>query len=120
MRKTLKTIQARHLRKNMTDAEQALWQQLRFRQVLGYKFRRQHPIGPYICDFVCLEKMLVIEVDGGQHLERKQYDNQRDNFLELYGFIVLRFWNHEVLLQRDSVLEAIYRYLASGEIPYPP
>ncbi len=120
MRQHLKTTQARNLRKNLTEAEQVLWQQLRFRQVLGVKFRRQHPVGPYICDFVCLQKMLVIEVDGGQHFENKPYDNRRDKFLRMQGFAVLRFWNNEVLEQRDTVLDVIYAYLVSGEIRPPP
>ena len=120
VRQNLKTQQARKLRKNLTDAEQALWRQLRFRQVLGLKFRRQHPVGAYICDFVCLEKALVIEVDGSQHATAIAYDKRRDDYLRSSGYQVLRFWNNEVLWQRDSVLDVIYRYLALGEIPPPP
>lgn len=116
MRKNQKTLQARQLRKSMTDAEQALWLPLRKRQILDFKFRRQHPIGPYICDFVCIEQKLIIEVDGGQHSEAIAYDRSRDKYLRLQGYHVLRFWNNEVLLQRDAVLDVIYAYLASGEI----
>ena len=87
---------------------------------MGLKFRRQHPVGAYICDFVYLEKALVIEVDGRQHATAIAYDKRRDDYLRSSGYQVLRFWNNEVLSQRDSVLDVIYRYLASGEIPPPP
>ena len=119
MRKNQKTFQARVLRKNLTPAEQTLWQRLRYRQIAGFKFRRQHPIGPYICDFVCLEKMLVVEVDGGQHASAIVYDQSRSRYLKSQGFEVMRFWNNEVLLQTDSVLGVIYRYLVLG-ILFPP
>ena len=84
------------LRNRMTDAEQRLWQRLRERQLAGCKFRRQHPFFDYILDFVCLEKSLVIEIDGGQHLESES-DRERDRRLREAGFGVLRFWNNEVL-----------------------
>ena len=71
------TIQkARTLRSNLTNAEQFLWQRLRLRQLDGHKFRRQRPLGPYIVDFVCLEKKLIVEVDGGQHSDHKVYDDE--------------------------------------------
>jgi len=120
MRKNQKTHQARVLRKNLTDAEQVLWRHLRHRQVAGFKFRRQHPVGPYICDFVCLEEMLVIEVDGGQHAAAIVYVQRRSHYLRSQGHEVLRFWNNEVLLQTDSVLDVIYSYLASGDLVPPP
>ena len=120
MREGQKTLQARHLRKNLTNAEQALWQQLRHRQMAGFKFRRQQPIGPYVCDFVCLEKHMVIEVDGGQHATAIAYDKRRDDYLRLHGYQVLRFWNNEVLQQCSSVLEVIYASLATGESLPPP
>ena len=101
------TARARHLRKESTDSENALWRLLRNRELAGYKFRRQCPIGQYIVDFVCFEKKLVVEVDGGQHLERSQYDNERTSWLESKGFQVLRFWNSQILEEADSVLEAI-------------
>lgn len=85
------TNRARHLRNNPTDAESILWGHLRLRQVGGYKFRRQRPIGPYFVDFVCLEKRVVIEVDGGQHYEQRSYDHRRDAWLKKEGFRVLRF-----------------------------
>jgi very-short-patch-repair endonuclease len=99
----------RTLRNETTDAEKALWKILRCRQVLGLKFRRQHPFGDYILDFVCLEKNLVIEVDGGQHGERKEPDEIRKQNLLTAGFRVLRFWNNEVLQEIDAVKERIWR-----------
>ena len=93
------------LRKQPTDAERVLWQRLRGQQ-LGVRFRRQHPYLNYVLDFVCLERKLVIEVDGGQHSESAR-DRQRDRDLEAAGFKVLRFWNNEVLAQTDAVLEKI-------------
>ena len=97
----------RALRKNMSDAEQALWNVLRGRQVSDLKFRRQHPLGDYILDFVCLENKLVIEVDGGQHGEQAGYDENRTQELQAAGFCVLRFWNNEVLREMESVKEKI-------------
>jgi very-short-patch-repair endonuclease len=102
---------ARELRKNSTDAERFLWQHLRLRQINGDRFRRQRPVGPYILDFVCLEKKVAIEVDGGQHNEAARYDRQRDDWLREQGFVVLRFWNHEVLTQIDVVKEVIWKAL---------
>jgi very-short-patch-repair endonuclease len=103
------TIRAKQLRKNSTDAERALWRVLRSHQLGGYKFRRQQPLGPFVVDFVCLEARLVVEIDGGQHNEEedKAYDHRRSQWLHQDGFRVLRFWNHEVLTQLESVSEAI-------------
>ena len=70
-----------------------LWKVLRKQQVRGYKFRRQHPYGNYVLDFVCLEARLVIEVDGGQHQEQEEYDIKRTRWLQQHGFRILRFWN---------------------------
>ena len=97
----------RALRNNMSDAEQVLWNVLRGRQVSGLKFRRQHPFGNYILDFVCLENKLVIEVDGGQHGQQAGYDESRTQELQTAGFCVLRFWNNEVLKEIESVKEKI-------------
>ena len=97
----------RALRNNMSDAEQALWNVLRGRQVSDLKFRRQHPFGDYILDFVCLENKLVIEVDGGQHGQQARYDENRTQELQAAGFCVLRFWNNEVLKEIESVKEKI-------------
>ncbi len=105
---------ARELRKHLTDAERFLWRHLRSRQLAGYKFRRQQPLGHFIVDFVCLEKRLIIESDGGQHNELAQavYDARRSEWLEQQGFRVIRFWDHEVLNQLDEVKAAIDRALS--------
>jgi very-short-patch-repair endonuclease len=98
---------ARTLRKQQTNAEKLLWSRLRSRQLEGCKFRRQQPIGPYIADFLSLEPKLIIELDGGQHAEQQEQDNQRTRYLQALGYRVLRFWNHEVLNDLEAVLEAI-------------
>lgn len=97
----------RTLRRNMTDAEKLLWQRLRSGQLNGYKFRRQHPFGDFILDFVSLEARLVIEVDGGQHNESAK-DVLRDQALDEAGFRVMRFWNNQVLNEIESVVQAIW------------
>ncbi len=103
----------------MSDAELALWNVLRGRQVSDLKFRRQHPFGDYILDFVCLENKLVIEVDGGQHGQQVRYDENRTQELQAAGFRVLRVWNNEVLKEMESVKEKIW--LAVRELqPHPP
>ena len=101
---------ARQLRSNQTDTERRLWPHLRNRQLGGFKFKRQHPIGRYIADFVCLERRLVVEVDGGQHSEEQ--DSNRTRSLEQAGYRVIRFWDNEVLLSTDNVLEAILNELS--------
>ncbi len=98
---------ARHLRRNMTPAENCLWSRLRRRAVSGHKFRRQAPVGPYIIDFVCLQKGLIIEVDGEQHCEGSRYDERRTRWLQRRGFRVLRFWNYEVIERMDAVVDKI-------------
>ena len=98
---------ARTLRMQQTDAEKLLWGRLRNRQLEGCKFRRQQAIGAYIADFLCLEPKLIIELDGGQHAEQREQDEQRTRYLQTLGYRVLRFWNHEVLGDLDAVLEAI-------------
>lgn len=108
---------AKDLRQQATQAEQTLWQRLRNRQILNAKFRRQHPISPYIVDFVCLERQLIVEADGGQHAERQTQDEKRTAFLEAQGFRVLRFWNNEVLTETETVLEVIF--CALNETPHP-
>ena len=109
---------ARALRKNLTDAEKLLWRHLRDRQLDGCKFRRQHPIGKFIVDFVCVEKKLVIEVDGGQHATKVEADLQRSEYLRKKGYSTLRFWNNEVLQKTESVLEAVLLSL-SEDAPSP-
>jgi len=112
---------ARELRKNQTDAESLLWQLLRNRQIENIKFRRQHPIDPYILDFYCHDKKLAIELDGGQHnaAEEKEKDQIRTDFLESQGVRVLRFWNNDVLQNTESVLEEIYNALFPHPNPLP-
>lgn len=98
---------ARAIRTSSTDVENLLWKQLRRKQLARLKFRRQQPIDNYIVDFVCFEKRVVIEVDGGQHASERDKDAERDEYLIRNGFKVLRFWNNEVLQNIDGVLEVI-------------
>jgi very-short-patch-repair endonuclease len=104
---------ARNLRQSQTDAEQLLWRLLRGRRFGGNKFRRQYPVDCYIIDFYCHERLLAIELDGGGHGETGQisYDEKRDKYLNHKNIKVLRFWNHDVLQNTDSVLEVIYTEL---------
>jgi len=108
---------AKDLRKNATDAERYLWKHLRAKQIEGLKFRRQEPIGKYIVDFVCFEKGIVVEVDGGQH--SPDVDKTRDAWLHSQELKVLRFWNHEVLQNIEGVLEVILSNCAHKS-PSPP
>lgn len=103
------TAIARKLRNNLTEAEKHLWYILRAEN-LGYKFRRQAQIGNYFADFVCYEKKLIIEIDGGQHAE-SQKDKIREEWLTTQGFKVLRFWNNEVMGNREDVVQKIIEYL---------
>jgi very-short-patch-repair endonuclease len=98
---------ARTLRRTMTDAEQKLWYHLRAHRFMGRKFKRQKPIGRYVVDFICLEDKLIIELDGGQHSENMEYDQERDSWLRSQGYTVLRFWNNELMNEIESVLERI-------------
>jgi very-short-patch-repair endonuclease len=102
---------AKVLRKNFTDTERLLWKYLRAKKLEGCKFRRQEPIGGYIVDFICHEKKIIIEVDGGQHSVEQAKDNERDNWLKEQGYKVLRFWNSEVLTNIEGVVEVIGNYL---------
>lgn len=104
-----KTQISRKLRKNLTEAEKYLWYMLRAEN-LGVKFRHQTPIGNFIVDFVCYEKKIIIELDGGQHYESTN-DLVRDKWLKSEGFKVLRFWNNEVLENRDGVVLKIIEHL---------
>ncbi len=110
---------ARALRANLTDAERALWQKIRGKQ-LGAKFRRQAPVGPYIADFLSHEARLVIEVDGGQHGATEEYDVSRTAYIEEQGFKVLRFWNNEVLENMDGVLIRVMEVLRACLPDLPP
>ena len=107
---------ARTLRRQQTDVETKLWMRLRDRQLCGAKFRRQHPIGPYIVDFCCPERGLILELDGGQHAVQTAADQLRTRFLEADGYRVVRFWNHQVLEQMNAILEEIVRLLSD---PHP-
>ena len=102
---------ARELRKNSTEQELKIWKLLRNRQLSNYKFRRQYPIGPYIVDFICREKRLIIELDGGQHNENRNimYDTERTKYLELRGYKVIRFWNNDI----DNNIEGVYKSIQS-------
>ena len=98
---------ARRLRRDQTDAERKLWFRLRDRRLNGLKFRRQVTIGHYIADFCCESGRLIIELDGGQHAARENQDAERTAALEAQGYLVLRFWNNDVLRNMDGVLESI-------------
>lgn len=100
---------ARHLRHQLTDAEKALWQRLRDKQLSGFRFRRQAPVGDYIVDFACFSPRLVIELDGGQHAQtaHQKHDAARTVWLESQGFRVIRFWNNDALQNTDGVVMEI-------------
>ncbi len=100
---------ARRLRKEMTDAERRLWQYLRGGRLEGHKFRRQHPVPPYVIDFCCVEARLAIELDGSQHTEAA--DAARSRYLESQGWRIVRFWDNDVLSNTDAVVEAIWNFL---------
>jgi len=93
-----------------------LWSRLRRRQVVGFKFRRQHMIGSYICDFVCAEARVVIELDGSQHLDGAPYYANRDRFLRSQGYRVLRFWNGHVLSETEDVMETIFEAMHRKDV----
>ncbi len=95
-----------NLRKNTTQAEAELWKYLRRKQ-MGVKFRRQHALGNYIVDFCCIEKKLIIELDGSQHLDLQEYDEARTTYLESLGYRVLRFWNNQVTNDINGVVLSI-------------
>jgi very-short-patch-repair endonuclease len=103
---------ARRLRVNQTDAETVLWNRIRNRQIDGHKFVRQEPIAGYVCDFVCRERLLIVEVDGGRHNESAT-DVIRDRRLAEDGYRVLRFWNNDVLGNLEGVLATIQSELLS-------
>lgn len=112
-------INAKTLRANQTEAEQRLWHHLRAHRFLALKFKRQKPMGRYIVDFVCVERQLIIEIDGGQHAGQAEYDQHRDAWLRDQGYTVLRFWNHEVMHQLEGVLEQIRSTLTLSPSPSP-
>ena len=104
---------ARQLRKNSTDAERLLWNTLRAGRLGGFKFRRQHQVGRYFVDFICIEQELVVEVDGDHHVEQAAYDDDRERWLEGQNLRILRFSNREVLTQLRSVEQAIWQALTN-------
>ena len=110
---------AKALRREQTRFEAELWQQLRAKRFGAFKFRRQQPIGPYIVDFICFHSHLIVELDGGQHLENHAYDTLRDQWLESQGFRVLRIWNNDWINMRQSVLEKIWQLLHDVSHPLP-
>jgi adenine-specific DNA-methyltransferase len=101
---------ARDLRRRQTEHEQIIWRSLRNRRFADFKFRRQFPLGNYIVDFVCLERRLILELDGGQHGEPDQtrYDAARDAWLHSQGFKVLRFWNHQVMSEWEMIVDTLW------------
>ena len=105
-------LKSKELRQNLTDAENILWTVLRRNQINNLHFKRQKPIGKYIVDFICREKHLIIEIDGGQHNQEKNivYDCERTRFLESYGYKVIRFWNNEI----DNNIEGVYKTIMNA------
>ena len=119
-RERLTQHRAKRLRRNDTDAEARLWVALGGRRGLGgWRWRRQVPFGPYILDFLCREAGVVVELDGGQHNERIEYDARRTAYLERAGLTVVRFWNDAVLTNRAGVCDSILA-ICGGERPSPP
>ena len=113
---------SRQLRKNMTPQERKLWYIIKNRQFNGYRFRRQFPLGQYIVDFICREKKIIIEIDGGQHNEIKniQYDNERTEYLISEGYKVLRFWNNDIDKNIGGVYEKLKEAFEIGGNITPP
>ena len=105
---------ARLLRNHATDAERALWQHLRKRQLDGFRFRRQVAIAGYVADFACPQARVIIELDGGQHAAQQDYDAERTRRLAALGYRVLRYWNHDVLRDPAAVADDIHRQLTAG------
>lgn len=108
---------AKHLRKHQTPAESRLWEALRNKKLHGLRFRRQHPVGNFIADFYCPACKLVIELDGGIHAHRADYDAARTQEMAAYGYRVIRFENQQVLDDLNSVLDVIYQEALSRSPP---
>lgn len=115
--KSVQTARARTLRRDLTPAERRMWHMLRSAQLEGLKFRRQHPVGPFIADFACLAIKLVVEIDGGQHNESIS-DAGRDAYMQAHGWNILRFWNNDVLKNTQGVLISIIR-VCKQRVPSP-
>ena len=107
-RQTADVRLARNLRSRPTDAERALWHRLNRRQLEGHKFRRQVVIGPYIVDFACLPRQLIVEVDGRQHMDPDGHETARTAWLESQGYRIVRFWSNDVLRNTDGVVQSIH------------
>jgi len=112
------TILTRNLRRNQSDAERILWSRLRRSQLNGVKFRRQQPVGDYIVDFISFEKRLIIEIDGGQHIEstKNENDHASTEYLESRGFRVIRFWNTDILQNIEGVIDEIFNTLTPYQV----
>jgi very-short-patch-repair endonuclease len=110
---------ARRLRQKQTDAERLLWFRLRDRRLVGWKFKRQVPIDRFIVDFFCPDAKLILEIDGGQHDERRARDENRTVLLESKGYLVLRFWNNDVIGNMEGVLEEVLNTIAQAGPPHP-
>jgi very-short-patch-repair endonuclease len=111
---------AKVLRRRQTDAEEKVWAVLRSRQFIDLKFRRQHPVGDYIVDFVCLDEKLIIEIDGGQHNEKQMIDKDeaRQKWLEGEGFRVIRFWNNDVMENLEGVMSRLIELIEERRHPH--
>ena len=120
MKNTLPINLAKQLRQKQTETETLLWSKLRDRQLLGLKFRRQQCIGNYIIDFACMDKKLLIEIDGGHHNtdETIKKDLDRTRWLKSKGYLVLRFWNNDIMENLDGVVETIIQTLAQKSPPH--
>ncbi|MGE0424481.1 MAG: endonuclease domain-containing protein [Reyranellaceae bacterium] len=120
------TANARALRTTATEAESRLWAVLRGRRLGGFKFRRQYAIGDYVADFACIERGVIVELDGSQHVEQEVYDTRRSAWLESVGFRIVRIWNADFLRDPESAREAIWAALNEAptslheEAPHPP
>ena len=106
---------AGELRRELTPAERKLWSVLRGKKLNGVSFRRQHAIGNYIVDFVSIKKKLIIELDGSQHLEQSEYDEERTRYLESHGYRVVRFWNNQVEKEMDGVIKMLEEIMNSRQ-----
>ena len=106
---------ARRLRRDQTDAEKLMWRYLRDRKCDGYKFRRQVPMGSYVVDFLCIDARLIVEIDGGQHAEAVEKDAERMKYLESLGYLVIRFWNDEVISNIAGVFDSLTLTLSRRE-----
>ena len=110
----LHTSRGRQIRRSHTEAERLLWAALRSRRLSGFKFRRQQPVEHYFADFVCREAKLIVEIDDGHHAQQADRDEGRTRTLEAAGFRVVRYWNHDVLHDTDSVVDAVLLELRMG------